>query len=82
MAVEKFIEYVNRHHIKGNTISKLIIDTITKVDLNTSLCRSQSYDGVENMTGEQKVASNKFCEITRNKKGVYFHCVSHELNLR
>ena len=33
------------------------------------------------MLGKKKGASNQFCEITGNKKTVYFHCASHELNL-
>ena len=43
--------------------------------------RSQTYDGAGNMSGKQNGASNQFCEIARNKKAVYFHCASHELNL-
>ena len=81
VAVEKLIEYVQCHNVEGKTIAKLIIDTVTNVGLNTSLCRSQTYDGAENMSGKQKGASNQFCEITGNKKAVYFHCASHELNL-
>ena len=33
------------------------------------------------MSAKQKGASNQFCEITRNKKTMYFHGASHELNL-
>ena len=48
-AVEKLIEYVKCHNIKGNTIEKLITDTGTNVGLKTSLCSSQTYDGAGNM---------------------------------
>ena len=56
VAVEKLIEYVKCHNINGNTITKLIIDTVTNVGLKNSLCRSQTYDGAGNMSGKQKGA--------------------------
>ena len=56
VAAEKLIEYVKCHNIKGNTIAKLIIDTVTNVGINTSLCRSQTYDRAGNMSGKQKGA--------------------------
>ena len=45
VAVEKLIEFVKCHNIKRNRIAKLIIKTVTNVGLNTSLCRSKTYDG-------------------------------------
>ena len=78
VAVEKLIEYVKCHNIKGNTITKLIIDTVTNVGLKNSLCRSQTYDGDGNMSGKQKGALNQFCEITGSKKQCIF--IVHPMN--
>ena len=78
VAVEKLIEYVKCHNINGNTITKLIIDTVTNVGLKNSLCRSQTYDGGGNMSGKQKGALNQFCEITGSKKQCIF--IVHPMN--
>ena len=34
-----------------------------------------------NMAGKKKGAAAKFCSQIENKKAVYFHCTSNELNL-
>ena len=78
VAVEKLIEYVKCHNINGNTITKLIIDTVTNGGLKNSLCRSQTYDGGGNMSGKQKGALNQFCEITGSKKQCIF--IVHPMN--
>ena len=66
------MKYVRCHNIKGNTIAKYIIDTVTNVGLDTLLCRSQTYDAAENISGKEKSASNQFCKIVGNGKTLFF----------
>ena len=49
--VEKLLEYVKCENIREATIADLIIDSVTKVGLNPTQCRSQTYDRAENIAG-------------------------------
>lgn len=52
--------------LNGNTIAKLIINTVANDGLDISLCRSQKYDGAGNMSRKQIGGLNRFYEITGN----------------
>lgn len=52
--------------LNGNTIAKLIINTVANDGLDISLCRSQKYDGAGNMSRNQIGGLNRFYEITGN----------------
>ena len=52
--------------LNGNTITKLIINTVVNDGLDTSLCRSQKYDGAGDVSRKQIGGLNQFCEITGN----------------
>ena len=67
--------------IIGASIAEFIINALNNAGLNPLMYRAQTYDGAGNMAGKEKGAAVKFCSKTGNKKAVYFHCTSHELNL-
>ena len=80
-AIAKLLEFVQCDGIKGVSIAEFIIGTFNNAALNLQMCRAQTYDGAGNMAGEEKGAAAEFCSKTGNKKAIYFHCTSHELNL-
>ena len=67
--------------IIGASIAEFIINALNNAGLNPLMYRAQTYDGAGNMAGKEKGAAAKFCSKTGNKRAVYFHCTSHELNL-
>ena len=79
--VEKLLEYVICDDIKGRSIATFLINILTNVNLDSMMCRSQTYNDAGNMPGKVKGTAAVFCSETGNDKVVYFHCASHELNL-
>ena len=45
------------------------------------MCRSETFDGVGNMSRKTIGAAAQFCLKTENEKAVYFYSASGELNL-
>ena len=80
-AIEKLLEFVQCDDIKRVSITEFIINALNNVGLNPQMCHAQTCDGAGNTTGKEKGDAAKFCSETGNKKAVYFHCTSHELNL-
>ena len=79
--IEKLLEFVQCDDIIGASIAEFIINALNNAGLNPLMYRAQTCDGAGNMAGKEKGAAAKFCSKTGNKKAVYFHCTSHELNL-
>ena len=42
---EKFISFIEYEYLSGESIANLIIDTLTKAELNLENLRRQGYDG-------------------------------------
>ena len=57
----------------------MIISFLNNVNLSSSLCRAQTYDGAGNMAGHLNGCSALFRK--KVPKATYYHCASHELNL-
>ena len=79
--IEKLLEFVQCDDIIGASIAEFIINALNNAGLNPLMYRAQTCDGVGNMAGMEKGAAAKFRSKTGNKKAVYFHCISHKLNL-
>ena len=46
---EKFISFIECENLSGESIDNLIMDTLTKVELNLENLRVQEYDGAGHM---------------------------------
>ena len=76
---EKFISFIECENLSGESIANLIMDTLTKAELNLENLRGQGYDGAGNMSGKVKGASSII--LNKYPKATYVHCRSHVLNL-
>jgi len=65
--------------IDAKTLTSVIEDTLTRMNMSLQNCRGQCYDGARNMSGaKREVAAN----ITQKEpRAVYRHCYGHALNL-
>ena len=61
------------------SIDKLIMDTLTKTELNLENVRGQGYDGSGKLSGKIKGASTII--LNKYPKATYVHCVSHVLSI-
>lgn len=77
---EEFLSFIPcKLGLSGESIAKTLIETMTKLDLNMTLCHSQGYDGAGNMAG---ICSGAAVRIQQQfPKANYVHCGSHLLNL-
>ena len=67
--------------IKGKSMSNYLVKAPQDSRLDPKTCRLQTFDVAGNMSGKTKGAATQFCLKIENETAVYFHCVSHELNL-
>jgi len=61
--VEHFIGFVQTNSTTGAALADLIVDTITRLNLDIHLCRSQTYDGASNMRGAIKGVQARMLEV-------------------
>ena len=65
--------------IDAVTLTKVILDTLVRMNISLSKCRGQCYYGASNMSGAKKdVAANI---TSKEKRAVYTHCYGHAVNL-
>ena len=76
---EKFISFIEYKILSRESIANLIIDTLTKDELNIENLRGKGYDGAVNMSCKVKGASTII--LNTYHKVTYVHCISHVLNL-
>ena len=75
------LESVHCEDIKGTSIANYLITTLEDAGLDVIMCRSQTHNVAENMSGKSKGAAAVFRSKTGNESAVYFRCAPHELNL-
>ena len=76
---EKFISFIEYENLSIESIDNLIMDTLTKVELNLENLRVQEYDGAGHMSDKVKGASTII--LNKYHKATYVYCRSHVLNL-
>ena len=54
MPVERFLQFIPVYSHKGTSLSDVILDFLSRNDLDIMNCRSQSYDNASNMSGRYK----------------------------
>lgn len=59
--------------------SNLLLELLSKYELNISKCRGQGYDGAAVMSGSFSGLQKRICEIVPN--ATFMHCCSHNINL-
>ena len=61
------------------SITKIILDCLTRFNLPLNRCRGQCYDGASNMSGKHTGVST---QIQRKEpRAMNIHCMGHSLNL-
>lgn len=63
----------------ADTITKLIIDSLTRFNLPLNRCRGQCYDGASTMSGKHTGVCTQI--QTKEPRAMYIHCMGHSLNL-
>lgn len=63
----------------SESITKAIIEQLSKWGLHVSLLRGQGYDGASNMSGRLSGVQKRIQEV--QPRALYTHCRSHALNL-
>ena len=64
--------------IGADTLTHVIKDTLLRMNISLSNCRSQCYDGASNMSGSRTGIVTRIC--TEEKRAIYVHCYAHALN--
>jgi len=65
--------------IDAKTLTSVIEDTLTRMNISLQNCRGQCYNGARNMSGAKRgVAANT---TQKEPHAVYRHCYGHALNL-
>lgn len=73
------IAFVACGSIRGEDLSRSILQVLHGVGLDVTNCHAQGYDGASNMSGEQRG-----CQAFIKKSAplaTYYYCGSHQLNL-
>ncbi len=77
---ESFLAFVEcEHGTFGEQVVTLIENTCLRLGLDLRQCRGQGFDGASNMAGAVNGADSRI--RSKFPKALYFHCVSHKLNL-
>lgn len=76
---EEYMGFVEIEKMDAKTIAHEINKFITSLNIDVNKCVGQGYDGCATMAGKdggvQKILRETY------KKGLYFHCACHKLNL-
>ena len=76
---EIFMGFVETSKTTGEALATLIKDVLVRLNLDIHLARSQTYDGVSNMSG--KFIGTQAVISRAEKRCFYLHCSNHRLNL-
>ena len=63
----------------ADTITKLILDSLTRFNHPINRCRGQCCDGASNMCGRHTGVATQIQRV--EPKALYIHCMAHSLNL-
>ena len=78
-AHEEFIGLYKLPSIDAETIFKMILDVLKRLNLSTTKIRGQCYDGASSMSGKKSGVSTRFLDL--EPRALYTHCYGHALNL-
>ena len=76
---EDFLCFVEPDNVKGETIARLLLETLEREGINVEKMRAQGYDGASNMSGKFRGVQAIVKE--RIPLANYVHCKAHQLNL-
>jgi hypothetical protein len=76
---ERFIGFVSAASCNAESLTKYLVDTVTRFGLSMKQCVAQSYDGASVMSGTCTGVQARIQECA--PMAVYIHCMAHRLNL-
>lgn len=76
---ERLLEYIDLESLTGLSVSRAIVDCLSRHDINITDCRAQTYDGAGNMAGRFNGCQAHIKSL--QPLADYYHCSSHRLNL-
>lgn len=76
---EDFIGLYNVPDTTGNTISRMLFDVLTRLNLPLTGLRAQTYDGAATMSGAYKGCQARV--KPQQPLALHFHCGAHRTNL-
>jgi len=76
---EDFLELCLIPEGDAETITKLITDSLLRLQLPIKQCRGQCYDGAAVMAGHVSGVSTRIAQLER--RALFIHCLAHSLNL-
>ena len=77
--VERLLKFIPIYSHKGKSLSDVILDFLSRNDVDIMNCRSQSYDNASNMSGRYNGV--QACIKKINPLADYVPCSAHSLNL-
>ena len=63
----------------SNTITRLVLDSLTRFNLPLNQCRGQCYDDASSMSGRHSGVATQ--DRAKEPRAMYIHCMAHSLNL-
>lgn len=76
---ESFLGFFALHKNSAKDHVILILETLTKFDIDINKCRGQGFDGASVMSGIHSGVRKRILDIVPN--ATYIHCNAHKLNL-
>ena len=76
---EEFIGLYFVPSIGADTLTRVIQDTLIRLNLSLTRVRGQCYDGASTMSGAKSGVATRIQEL--ESRAVYLHCYGHSLNL-
>lgn len=76
---EMFLGLYETSSTTGETLSKVVKDSLLRYGLSPDNLRGQCYDGASNMSGEFRGVQARI--LAWQPKAIYVHCFNHSLNL-
>ena len=76
---ERFLTYFPADNLNAESLSKYILDTLKKYDLDPQMIVSQGYDGASVMSGNCSGVQQRIRQVAQH--AAYIHCQAHTLNL-
>lgn len=76
---EHFMGLYETDSTTGETISKIVLDSLLRFELSLDNLRGQCYDGGSNMKGRLQGAQSRILQL--QPRAIYVHCLNHSLNL-
>jgi hypothetical protein len=76
---EDFLELCLIPKGDADTLTKLITDSLLRLQLPIKQCRGQCYDGAAVMAGHVTGVSTRIADL--EKRALFVHCLAHSLNL-